>query len=82
MRRVATEAVIDGRGVEERIDVEELRAGTDVQIAAVRREIGLGFVGPNGIESLAHDVFFDRVPVPLRRVWIGCVDVRTGFVEG
>ena len=82
MRRIAAEAVVDGAGMEERIDVEILRAGADVQIAAVRRQVGLGLVGPDGVEAFAQDIFLDGLPVPVRRVGIGGVDVGAGLVIG
>ncbi len=68
MRRVAAEAVVDGTCVEERIDIEILRARTDVQITAIRRQVGLGFVGPDGVKAFAQNIFFNGVPVPVRGV--------------
>ena len=68
--------------MEERIDVEELRARTDVEVSAVGRQVGLGLIGPQRIEALAEDVVADRLPVPLRRIGIGGVDVGAGAVVG
>src|SRR5215471_16063262 len=47
MRRVIPEAVINDTGVEERIDVEVLRARADVQVATVRRQIWLRLIRPD-----------------------------------
>ena len=82
VRLVFAESVVERGGVEERIDVEELRAGTDVVVGAVGRQIGLGFVGPERIEALADDVFVDGLPVPGGGFGVGGVDVGAGAVIG
>ncbi len=79
---VLAKAVVKRRGVEERIDVEELRAGTDVEVASVWREIGFGLVGPEGVEAFADVVFLDDAPVPLCGVGVSGVDVGAGAVVG
>jgi hypothetical protein len=66
--------------VEERVDIEKLRAGTDVQVGAVRGQIRLGFVGPQGVEALADNVLVDGLPVPCGGLGIGGVDIRPGAV--
>ncbi len=68
--------------MKERIDIEELRAGTDVEIGAVGRQVGLGLVGPQRVESLAENVVADGLPVPLGRLGVGGVDVGAGAVIG
>ncbi len=68
--------------MQQRIDVEVLRAGTDVVVRAVGRQVGLGLVGPERIESLADDVVVNRLPVPLRGIGIGGVDVGAGAIVG
>ena len=68
--------------MKQRIDIEVLGARTDVEVRAVGRQIGLGFIGPQRVESLAQNVFADRLPVPLRGVGVGGVDVGAGLVVG
>ena len=80
MRRVAAEAVVDGTCVEERIDIEILRARTDVQIASVRWQVRLGFVGPDGVKAFAQNIFFNGVPVPVRGVRVRRIEIGTGLV--
>ena len=61
--------------MKERVDVEELRSRTDMEVAPIRRQIGLGLVGPKGVETLVNVVLFHNVPVPLRSVRVRCVDI-------
>src|SRR5580698_8189835 len=68
--QVAAEAVIDGRGVKERIDVEEFRARAYRKVASVGWQIWLGFVGPESVEALADKIVLNCVPVPLGRIGI------------
>ena len=67
--------VVESGGMEERIHVKELGAGSDMEVAAVRREIGLRLVGPERVEALGDVVLLDDVPVPLRRVGVRRVDI-------
>ena len=76
------EAVGECAGMEQRVDIVELGARTDLVIRAVGRQIGLGFVGPEGVEALAEDVVADRLPVPCSGVGVGGVDVGPGAVVG
>src|ERR1019366_2091645 len=78
VRLVLAEAVVERRGVEERIDVEELRAGTNMIVGAFGRQIGLGFIGPQRVETLADDIVADGVPVPLGSLGVCGVDVGAG----
>jgi hypothetical protein len=68
--------------VEEGKDVEEFGAGADVPVASVGREVGLGFVGPEGVEALVDVVLLDDAPIPFTGVGIGGVDVGAGAVVG
>ena len=80
LRLVLAEAVIERPCVEEWVDIEKLCAGTDVQVGAVRGQIRLGFVGPQGVEALADNVLVDGLPVPCGGLGIGGVDIRPGAV--
>ena len=73
--KILAKAVVEGRSVEERVRVEELRARADVKVASVWREIRLSLVGPEGVETFADVVLFDDAPVPLCGVRVSCVDV-------
>src|ERR1700712_70295 len=79
---ILTEAVVEGFGLEERAGVEELRAGSDVEVAAVGGEIGFGLVGPEGAEAFADVVCLDAAPVPLGGFGVGGIDVGAGTVVG
>ena len=80
MTYVATEAIVNCRGMHKRINIVETRAWADEKVTAIRRQVGLGFIRPQGIESFADDVVANRLPVPSRGVRIAGVDVRTGAV--
>ncbi len=64
------------------IDVEIAGAGSDVEEAAVGRQVGFGFIRPEGVEALADYVVTDDVPKPLRRFGVGGVDVGAGAIIG
>ena len=79
---VFAEAVVERGGVKERIHVEKFRARTDVEVGAAGRQIGLCFIGPEGVEALAEDVVADGPPVPLGGLGVCGVDVGPGAVVG
>jgi len=79
---VLAEAVIEGARLKVGVDVEVLRARANMEVAAVRRQIRLGFIGPEGVKALLVEVLVHDVPEPLRRRRIGHVNVRAGLVIG
>src|SRR5579884_2214826 len=80
MLGVSAEAIIDSSRVKERINIEILCAGTNVQVAAIWRQVGFGFIGPNGVEAFAENIFPDALPIPMGRVRIRGVYVRASFI--
>ena len=79
---VFAESVVERGSVEKRIHVEVLRAGTNVKVGAIRRQVRFGLIRPQGVKALVDDVFADRLPVPLGRIRVCCVDVGAGAVVG
>src|ERR1700733_9463733 len=53
---IAPEAVVDGSGMQQRIDVEVAASGSGKEIAAVRRKVRFGFIRPYRVETFADDV--------------------------
>ncbi len=78
MLDVAAETIVERSRVNQRIDVVVARARPNVKVTAVRRQVGLGLIGPKRIEAFADDVVANHFPVPARRFGIGGVDVRSG----
>ena len=79
---VRPHAVVKGRGVKERVGIEILRARADLEVGAVGRQIGFGFVGPECVEAFIDIVLLDDSPVPLRGIRVRRIDIRTGLVVG
>jgi hypothetical protein len=82
LRLVLAEAVVERRSVKKRINVEKLRAGTDVEISTVGGQVGLRLVGPQRVKALAQDVLADGLPVPPGGLGVGGVDVGACAVVG
>ena len=53
-----------------------------MEVASVGRQVGLGLVGPEGVEALGDVVFAHHIPVPARGVGIGGVDIGAGAIVG
>ena len=66
--------------MEKWVHIEELRAGADVEVCAVGRQVGLSFVRPDGVEAFAQNVVADGLPIPRGRLGICSVNVRSGSV--
>ena len=76
MSGVATEAIVQCRRVIKRIYVKVPRAWSDVEIAAVGRQVGLSLVGPDSIEALAQNVVANSLPEPAGSFGICGVNVQ------
>src|SRR5450631_1465985 len=75
-RKVLAESVVKRGRVEQWIDIEKFRTWPDVEVGAVRRQIGLRFIGPERVKSLAEDVVADGFPIPFGCLRVRRIDVR------
>ncbi len=66
--------------MEERVDVEELRAWANVEVGAVGGQVGFGLVRPKGIKTLAEDIVANGLPIPCAGLGIRGVDVGSRTV--
>ena len=81
MPGVAAETIVERSGVKpQRIDIVVARSRPNRKVTAVRRQVGLGLIGPKRIEAFADDVVANRFPEPASGFGIGGVDVRSGPV--
>ena len=70
MLHIPAEALVERAGMHQRIDVEIFRAGPGMEVAAVRRQVGLSFIGPERIEPFADDVVANNSPIPFGGIGI------------
>ena len=63
--------------VKVRMHIEVLCSRSNLEVAAVGRQIGLGLIGPERVETFTRSIVADYTPVPGRRIRIGCVYIRS-----
>ena len=80
--QIATVAVIDRSGMEERVGVVKLGAWPNVEVAALWRQVGLGLVCPETVKAARNVVIANRLPIPVGGVRVRRVDVRPSAVIG
>ena len=79
---VPAKAIVDRRGVQQGIDVVITRPRPDLEVAAIGRQVRLGFIRPNGVEALADDIVANHIPVPASGLGIGGINIGAGAVIG
>src|SRR5580704_4156276 len=82
MIHISAEAIINRRGMEERVDIVIAGPGTDGEVSAIRRQVGFGFVRPDRVEAFADDIVSNHIPKPASGRGIGGIYVRTRAVIG
>src|ERR1700677_2246583 len=77
---VTADAFINRGRMEQRIDIEIARAGSDEKVTAVCGQIRLRFVRPKGVKAFADQMVTDHIPIPAAGFRIRSIDVGSNAV--